>query len=143
MDPHNVGAIARSAAAAGATGLVVPVRRAAPLGATAFKAAAGALERLPVCLESSTADAVLRLRKLGVWNVGLSAAGDQSVFGLELLSEPVAIVVGAEGKGLSRLTAERLDVHARIPMVAGNESLNASVAAALAVYEIARMRRSL
>ena len=100
-DPRNVGAIARSALAAGMSGLVLARRRAAPLGATAFKAAAGALERLPVALVSSVAQAVADLGRLGVWTVGLDADGDRSVFGLELLAEPVAIVVGAEGRGLA------------------------------------------
>ncbi|MDP8958238.1 MAG: 23S rRNA (guanosine(2251)-2'-O)-methyltransferase RlmB [Actinomycetota bacterium] len=139
-DAHNVGAIARSAAAAGLGGLVVPTRRAAPLGPTAFKAASGALEHLPVAMVSSTAEALRALQKLGLWLVGLVADGDRSLFGLELLSEPVALVVGAEGRGLGRLVEERLDVRARIPMVEPVESLNASVAAGLAAFEVARVR---
>lgn len=140
VDPHNVGAVARSAAAAGGTGLVVSERRSAPLGATAFKAAAGSLERLRVCIESSTADVIRRLQKLGIWTVGLSADGDHSLFGLSLLSEPVAVVVGGEGRGLGRLVSDRADLLARIPMAPETESLNASVAAALAMFEIARVR---
>jgi 23S rRNA (guanosine2251-2'-O)-methyltransferase len=139
-DPHNVGAAARSALAAGMTGLVVPERRGAPLGAVAFKAAAGALERLPIALISSVADGVDRLKRRNVWTVGLDADGDQSLFGLPLLSEPVAIVVGAEGEGLGRLVRERVDVVATIPMAGPMESLNASVAAALAAFEIQRVR---
>lgn len=139
-DPHNVGAIARSALAAGVGGLVVPVRRAAPLGPTAFKAAAGALEHVSVATVSSIDQALRELRKLGLWLVGLTADGDRSLFGLELLTEPVALVVGGEGKGLGRLVEERLDVRARIPLAGPVESLNASVAAALALYELARVR---
>jgi len=142
-DPHNVGAIARSALAAGATGLVLPVRRSAPLGPTAFKAAAGALEQLRISLQSSTADAVRRLKKLGVWTLGLTAGGGERLFDLPLLTEPIAIVVGGEGRGLGSLIADRVDVRAHLPMVAGSESLNASVAAALATYEAARVRKNL
>jgi len=139
-DPHNVGAAARSAVAAGMTGLVVPERRGAPIGAVAFKAAAGALERLPVSLVSSIADGVDRLKRNGVWTVGLDADGDRSLFGLDLLREPVAIVVGAEGEGLGRLVRERVDVVATIPMSGPMDSLNASVAAGLAAFEIQRVR---
>jgi 23S rRNA (guanosine2251-2'-O)-methyltransferase len=142
-DPHNVGAIARSALAAGATGLVLPVRRSAPLGPTAFKAAAGALEQLRISLQSSTADAVRRLKKLGVWTLGLTAGDGERLFDLPLLTEPIAIVVGGEGRGLGRLIEDRVDVRAHIPMVAGSESLNASVAAALALFEASRVRRKL
>jgi len=139
-DPRNAGAIARSMLAAGVRGLVVARRRTAPLGATAFKAAAGALEHLAVTEVSSVAAAVDRLKRLGVWTVGLDAAGSQSLFGLGLLGEPVAIVVGAEGRGLGRLVSERVDVVASIPLRGPVESLNASVAAALGVFEIARVR---
>ena len=139
-DPRNVGAVARSALAAGMGALVVPTRRAAPLGATAFKAAAGALERLPVAAVSSVADALARLRGLGVWLVGLDADGEQPLMGLDLLREPVALVIGAEGRGLSRLVSERVDVRVRIPVVGGVESLNAAAAASLAVFETARLR---
>lgn len=139
-DPRNVGAIARSAVAAGMTGLVVPERRAAPLSAVAFKSAAGAFEHLPVATVSSVADAVQRAKKAEVWTVGLDGSSDQSLFGLELLTEPVAVFVGAEGSGLSRLVLDRLDVVVSIPMSPHTESLNASVAAALACFEIRRIR---
>jgi len=140
VDPHNLGAIARSSKAAGMTGLVAATRRAAPFSATAFKAAAGALETLPVAMVSSIADALSRLNQLGVWTVGLDAGGSQELFDLELLSEPVAIVVGAEGTGLSELVRTRLEVIARIDLAPEVESLNASVAAALAAFEIRRRR---
>lgn len=139
-DPRNVGAAARSALAAGVTALVVPSRRAAPIGSTAFKAAAGALEHVAVAEVSSTAKAVDALRRLGLWIVGLDGAAEESLFGHHLLAEPVALVVGGEGGGLSRLVADRCDARARIPMVGPTESLNASVATALAVYEVARAR---
>ena len=140
VDPHNVGAVARSALAAGLAGLVVADRRAAPLSAVAFKAAAGALERLPVAVVSSIADTLARLNKGGVWTVGLAAGSATQLFGLSLLSEPVALVVGEEGSGLSRLVRERCEVIASIPVAVGVDSLNASVAAALAAYEVMRVR---
>ena len=139
-DPRNVGAAARSALAAGMTGLVVPERRRAPLGAVAFKAAAGALEHLPIAVVSSVADAIDRLKRKDVWTVGLDTEGDQSIFGLDLLAEPVAVVMGAEGGGLSRLVRDRVDMVANIPMSGPMESLNASVAAAIAAFEIQRVR---
>jgi 23S rRNA (guanosine2251-2'-O)-methyltransferase len=142
-DPQNVGAIARSAAAGGSTGLVMSGRRSAPLSAAAFKAAAGALERLPVAVVGSIPEALQRLKSHGVWAVGLETGGDQSLFGLGLLTEPVAVVIGAEGEGLSQLTAKRCDVVASIPMADATESLNASVSAALAIFEIMRVRNPL
>lgn len=139
-DPQNVGALARSAAAAGITGLVMSSRRAAPLSAAAFKAAAGALERLPVAVVGSIPEALSRLKDRGVWIVGLDASGEQPLFGLDLLTEPVAVVIGSEGSGLAPLSAKRCDVKASIPMASGTESLNASVSAALAAFEIMRVR---
>lgn len=140
VDPHNLGAIVRSAVAAGITGFVLSDRRAAPLSGAAFKAAAGSLEYARVAVVGSIAEAVAQLSRLGLWTVGLDASGDRSLFGLDLLTEPVAVVVGAEGGGLSRLVGDRLDVVAHIPMAGPTESLNASVAAALAAFEISRLR---
>lgn len=139
-DPQNLGAIARSALAAGIGGLMVSDRRAAPLSAVAFKAAAGALEAIPVAVVGSIPDAMRRLRQLGFWMVGLEAGAPQSLFGLDLLTEPVALVIGAEGAGLSRLTRERCDLLVSIPMASPSESLNASVSAALAAFEVFRTR---
>ena len=139
-DPRNIGAIARSADACGVTALVVSTRRSAPVGATAFKAAAGSLEHIPIALVSSIADAAKRLSDLGLWIVGLDGAAEQSLLGLDLMTQPTALFIGAEGGGLSRLVAARCDVLASIPMVGQTESLNASVAAAIASYEVARVR---
>lgn len=139
-DPHNVGAIARSALAAGMTGMVVSTVRSAPLGATAFKASVGSLEKLPVALVSSIPNALARFRQLNVWTVGLDASGTDSLFGFGLASESVAIVIGAEGGGLAPLVVERCDQVVSIPMSEESESLNASVAAALAAFEIRRAR---
>lgn len=141
-DPHNVGAVARSIVAAGMTGLVVSTRRAAPLSASAFKSAAGALESLRVAIVASIPQALSHLGDLGLWSVGLDASGEENLFGLPLLTEPVALVMGGEGPGLSTLARERCDVVASIPMAEGVESLNVSVSAALAAFEIMRVRRS-
>jgi 23S rRNA (guanosine2251-2'-O)-methyltransferase len=139
-DPQNLGAIARSALAAGMTGLMIPTKRAAPLSAVAFKAAAGALESIPVALVGSVAEALGRLGRLGVWAVGLAADGEQALFDLALLTEPVALVVGGEGTGISRLARERCEVVARIPLSSSIESLNAAAAATLACFEVMRVR---
>jgi 23S rRNA (guanosine2251-2'-O)-methyltransferase len=139
-DPRNVGAIARSALAAGVRAMVVAERRAAPVEATAFKAAAGALEHVGVSVVSSVAKALTVLGKLGLWRVGLDAVAERSLFGCDLFTDPTAIVVGAEGAGLSRLVTERLDATVSIPISAEVESLNASVAASLALFELARVR---
>ncbi len=139
-DPHNVGAAARSSVAAGVGGMVVSSRRAAPLSSTAFKAAAGALERLPIAVVGSIPEALSRLKALGVWIVGLEAGAEQSLFGLDLLTEPVAVVVGAEGSGLAELSRKRCNLLVSIPMATRADSLNASVSAALAAFEIMRVR---
>ncbi len=140
-DPRNVGAIARSALAAGMTGMVVPRRRAAPLSALTFKAAAGALEQIPVSSVSSVAVAAQRASAAGVWTVGLDPSAPEPLFGLGLLTEPVALFVGSEARGLGRLVRERLDTVVSIPMAAGASNLNAGVAAALACFEVLRIRR--
>ena len=142
QDPRNVGAIARSALAAGMTGIVVPRRRAAPLSTLAFKAAAGSFEYLPVASVSSVAVVAQRAADAGVWTVGLDPSAGASLFGFDLLAEPVAVFVGAEGRGLGRLVKERLDLLASIPMAANAASLNAGVASALACFEVARVRRA-
>jgi len=140
QDPRNLGAAVRSAVAAGFRAIVVPRRRSAPLGATAFKAAVGTLEEVAIVEVGSIPEALKRLEQLGVWRVGLDAAGERSLFGFDLLAEPVALVIGAEGSGLSRLAAERCDALVAIPHSDAVESLNAAVASALAVFEVARMR---
>ena len=109
----------------------------------AFTRASGALETLPVAVVGSIPEALSRLKEDGLWVVGLDARGDASLFGLKLLTEPVALVIGAEGEGLATLTAKRCDVIASIPMAGDNESLNASISAALASFEIMRVRTPL
>jgi 23S rRNA (guanosine2251-2'-O)-methyltransferase len=139
-DPGNLGALLRSAECAGATGVVVPRHRAAHVTPTVTKAAAGAVEHLPIALVGGLPAALARLRELGLWVVGLDADGEQPLFGLRVASEPVALVLGAEGAGLGRLARERCDVVASIPLRGALPSLNVAAAGALACFEVARHR---
>jgi 23S rRNA (guanosine2251-2'-O)-methyltransferase len=141
-DPQNLGAIARSAEAAGAGALVLPRRRAAGVGPAAEKAAAGAFGWLQVAVAPNVASALAHLADLGFWSVGLAAGhGGDSVWSSKLLTGKVALVIGAEGTGLSRLVAERVDGLAAIPLCGHLDSLNASAAAAVALFEIVRRRQ--
>jgi 23S rRNA (guanosine2251-2'-O)-methyltransferase len=139
-DPGNLGAILRSAECAGVTGVVLPRHRAVHLTPAATKAAAGAVEHLPLALVGGLPAALRDLQKRGVWVVGLDAAGPQPVHELTLADEPVVVVVGSEGKGLARLTRERCDVVVNIPLHGHLDSLNAGAAAAVACFEVARRR---
>lgn len=139
-DPRNLGSIARTAEAVGAHGLIVPARRAAGVGPAAEKAAAGALAHLPVARVTNLVRALRELGDAGVWSVGLDADGAVEVHACELLTEPVTIVVGAEGRGLARLTAETCDLLAALPIHGRIGSLNASVAAGVTLYEVLRRR---
>ena len=141
-DPRNLGAVARSAAAFGAHGVVVPSRRGAGVTAGAWKASAGALARVPVARAANLARALASYRDAGVFVAGLDAAGDTPVRDLELATAPLALVVGSEGRGLSRIVAQACDVLVRIPIAARTESLNAGVAAGIALYEVAAIRSS-
>lgn len=139
-DPRNLGAVVRSAAAFGAHGVVVPERRSAGMTAGAWKASAGTAARLPVARATNLTRALESYQKAGLTVVGLAAGGEVDLSDLEVLDGPVVIVVGSEGKGLSRLVGETCDLRARIPMPGGAESLNAGVAAGIALYEAARRR---
>jgi 23S rRNA (guanosine2251-2'-O)-methyltransferase len=139
-DPHNLGSIARTAEAAGAHGLVVAERRAAGVTPVVEKTAAGALAHLPLVKVTNLARALRELKAAHVWVVGLDADTDESVHDAALLDEAVALVVGSEGRGLARLTAEECDALVRLPMRGNVGSLNASVAAAIAIYEVRRRR---
>ena len=141
-DPHNLGAIARSAAAFGAHGLLLPERRAVGVTASAWKASAGTLARLPVARATNLVRALKECAAEGLMLAGLDGRGELDLDALELASGPLVLVVGAEGKGLSRLVGETCDVRVRIPLAGTVESLNASVAAGVALAEIARRRRS-
>ncbi len=141
-DPQNLGSVARTAEAVGAHGVILPARRSAGVGPAAEKAAAGAFSHLRVARVPNLASALTELARRRLWTVGLAASGAVGVHDCELLGEAVAIVVGAEGRGLSRLVAERCDVLASIEMRGQVASLNASVAAAVTLYEALRRRRS-
>lgn len=140
-DPGNLGAILRTAECAGVSGVVLPRHRAAHITPTVAKAAAGAIEHLPLTAVAGLPAAMTRLREAGVWIVGLDAGGDRSIHDLPVAAEPVALVLGAEGPGLSRLVRERCDTVASIPLAGVLDSLNVSAAAAVACYEVARHRR--
>jgi 23S rRNA (guanosine2251-2'-O)-methyltransferase len=139
-DPQNLGAVMRTAETAGATGMVLATHRAVGLTPAVAKAAAGALEHLPVAFVSGIPGALDRATRAGVWCVGLDAGGDQSLFDLSVADAPLVLVLGAEGRGLSRLARARCDVIASIPMHGRIESLNVSAAAAVACTEVARRR---
>lgn len=139
-DPGNLGAVLRSAECAGATGVVLPRHRAVHVTPAATKAAAGAIEHLPMAVVGGLAAAVARMRDAGVHVVGLDAAADTSLYDLVGGDGPVCLVLGAEARGLSRLVRERCDEVVAIPMAGRLGSLNVSAAAALACFEIARRR---
>ncbi len=139
-DPRNLGAVVRSAAAFGGHGVIVPERRAAGMTASAWKTSAGAAARLPVARATNLTRALEQLQKDGCFVVGLDMDGDIDLPQLAMAHDPIVIVVGSEGKGLSRLVRETCDVIVSIPMQAATESLNAGVAAGVALYEVARRR---
>jgi len=139
-DPGNLGAILRTAECAGVTGVVLPRHRAAHITPTVTKTAAGAIEHLRIAVVGGLPAAMKTLSQNGIWTVGLDAGGDRSLFDLPVADEPVALALGAEGPGLSRLVRERCDTVASIPMTGVLDSLNVSNAAAVAVYEITRRR---
>lgn len=139
-DPGNVGAVLRSAETAGVTGVVLPRHRSARLSPAAVKAAAGAVEHLPIATASGVPALLDRARRAGVWSVGLDASGTADLFALDVADRPLVLVLGAEGRGLSRLTTERCDLVARIRMYGAIESLNVAAAAAVACHAIARLR---
>ncbi|MGD0067958.1 MAG: 23S rRNA (guanosine(2251)-2'-O)-methyltransferase RlmB [Streptosporangiaceae bacterium] len=142
-DPRNLGAVVRSAAAFGAHGVVVPGRRGAGVTAGAWKASAGALARVPVARAVNLTRALQSYRDAGVFLAGLDAAGDTDIRELELATAPLALVIGSEGRGLSRIVSQSCDVLVKIPIAARTESLNAGVAAGIALYEIAAVRSRL
>ncbi len=139
-DPRNLGAVVRSAAGFGAHGVVVPERRAAGMTASAWKTSAGAAARIPVAQTVNLVRQLKAYQQAGCMVVGLAADGDVSLPDLDLADGPLVVVVGSEGGGLSRLVAETCDQLVSIPMAARLESLNAGVAASVALYEIARRR---
>jgi len=139
-DPHNLGALLRSAEGAGATGVVLPRHRAAHVTPTVAKAAAGAIEHLAFAVVPGIPAALASLAAAGVWTVGLDAGATASLWGLEVAAEPVAVVMGAEGHGLTRLARQRCDMLVSIPQRGAIGSLNVAAAGALACFEVARRR---
>jgi len=140
-DPHNVGALIRSAEAAGAHGVIITKHHSATLSQTVAKTSAGASVHLPAAKVTNLAQALDELKKAGVWIVGTTPDAEKAYYELDLKS-PVAVVVGNEGKGMRKLITEKCDFLARIPMYGKVGSLNASVAGALVMFEVARARRS-
>ena len=138
-DPHNLGAIIRTAECAGAHGIIIPKRRSVGLTAVVGKASAGALEYMPVARVSNITAAIDTLKKAGVWVYGTAAEGDTTLYKADLKSA-AAIVIGNEGEGMSRLVSERCDFKVSIPMKGSISSLNASAAAAIMLYEAVRQR---
>ncbi len=140
QDPHNLGAIVRSAYAVGADAVVLPRRGACGLTATAVKAAAGAAEHVTVCQVDNIQKALQKVRSLGVWTVGLDAQGNTDFTAVDY-GKACALVVGSEGRGLRRMVGERCDFLVSIPMARSEVgSLNASVAAGIVLYEVHRQR---
>jgi 23S rRNA (guanosine2251-2'-O)-methyltransferase len=142
-DPQNLGALLRSAECAGVTGVVLARHQATRVTPTVAKVAAGAIEHLTLALVPGAPNALLELAKRGVTSIGLDSAAEVSLFDLEAdLDEPVAMVLGAEGRGLASLTRRRCDLLAAIPQLGALESLNVAAAGTVACFEVARRRQS-
>lgn len=139
-DPRNLGAIIRSVAAFGGQGVIIPQRRTAALNSASWKTSAGAAARIPVARASNLTQTIKELKKQGVFVVGLDGGGDVDLPGLELANRPLLIVIGSEGKGLSRLVTDTCDQIVSIPISSVTESLNAGIAASVALYEVSKLR---
>jgi 23S rRNA (guanosine2251-2'-O)-methyltransferase len=140
-DPRNLGAIVRSAAAFGADGIVIPERRSVGVTAAAWRTSAGAAARVPIARATNLVRTLASYQKAGLLIAGLTADGATNLDEFTGAVDPVCLVIGSEGRGMSRLVGETCDVHLSIPMAESTESLNASAAAAIALAEIARQRR--
>lgn len=141
-DPHNLGSIMRTADAVGAHGIIIPKRRSVSLTATVAKASTGAIEYVPVARVTNLARTVDELKERGVWIFGTDAKGTQDYRQIDGVI-PLALIIGSEGKGISRLLRDKCDVLVRLPMIGHVTSLNASVAASLLMYEVYRKRHPL
>ena len=139
-DPRNLGAIIRSVAAFGGHGVIVPQRRSVGVTASAWKTSAGAAARTPVAMASNLTQTLKALKERGVFVLGLDGGGDVSLPGLSWAKEPLVVVVGSEGKGLSRLVTETCDAVVSIPISVSTESLNAGIATSVTLYEISKLR---
>ncbi len=140
-DPHNLGAVLRSAGAFGAHGVIIPERRSAGVNTTAWKVSAGAAARVPVARVTNLVRALEECKKAGFFVVGLDGGGEADLRGLSFANDPLVIVTGAEGAGLSRLVREACDQIVSIPISSAVESLNAAVATGIALYEVASLRQ--
>ncbi len=140
-DPHNLGAVVRAAGAFGATGALITTRRSAQVNSTVWKVSAGAVARLPIARESNLVTALNALKEAGCFVLGLDGGGDVNVRELTLATSPLVLVTGAEGQGLSRLVRAACDQIISIPIASQVESLNAAVATAIALHEVASQRR--
>jgi 23S rRNA (guanosine2251-2'-O)-methyltransferase len=139
-DPRNLGAIIRSVSAFSGHGVIVPERRAVGMTASAWKTSAGAAVRVPVARAANLNNTLKAFKSMGIFVLGLDGGGDVSLPGLELATEPLCLVVGSEGKGLSRLVREHCDQIVSIPIDSDMESLNASMAVGISLYEVSRQR---
>lgn len=142
-DPHNLGATLRSGSAFGVDGVIIPERRSAGVNVTAWKVSAGAAARVPVSRVTNLVRTLEELKKAGYFVVGLDGGGTTEIQDLNLIDVPLVVVTGSEGSGLARLTRETCDVIASIPIASELESLNASVATGIALYQIDRLRAKL
>ena len=139
-DPRNLGSIIRSGECAGATGILLPRHRSVRITPAVSKTAQGAIEHIPIATTSGIPKALTRLKELGVWTVGMDMAADENIYNLRVVNDPLALVLGSEGKGLGRLTRERCDITVKIPLSGITESLNVGAAAAIGCFEISRQR---
>lgn len=138
-DVHNLGSIIRSAECLGAHGVIIPKRRAAQINGVAAKSSAGAIEYLPVCRVTNISDTLEELKKKGLWIYGADMSGEKYIFE-EKFDVPVGLVIGSEGFGIGRLVKEKCDILVKIPMKGNINSLNASNAASIIIYEIMKQR---
>ncbi len=139
MDPHNLGSILRTADAVGAHGIIIPKRRSVGLTPAVAKTSAGAIEYVPVARVGNIRQTIERLKERGLWITGADMEGDRPYYQADMLG-PIGLVLGNEGKGISRLVKEKCDFLVKVPMLGQIESLNVSVAAAILMYEVLRGR---
>ncbi|MBJ9993441.1 23S rRNA (guanosine(2251)-2'-O)-methyltransferase RlmB [Paenibacillus favisporus] len=141
-DPHNLGSILRTADCTGVHGVIVPKRRSAQVTATVSKTSAGAAEYVPVARVTNLGQTIEELKERGIWVVGTDVSASSEMYDTNVFDGPVAVVIGNEGKGMGRLIREKCDVLVKLPMKGQINSLNASVAAGVVMYEVVRRRRT-
>ncbi|ANS76019.1 RNA methyltransferase [Paenibacillus yonginensis] len=139
-DPHNLGSILRTAECTGVHGVILPKRRSASITATVSKTSAGAVEYVPVARVTNLAQTIDQLKEAGIWVVGTDVEAQEGIYDTNIFTGPVAVVIGNENKGMGRLIKEKCDVLVKLPMAGKLNSLNASVAAGVVMYEVLRRR---